>query len=141
MSINGINHGNNEYSGVYATKNMEMPEQREGVRERSEKYEERISDPAYRLDESEGAQKPYRYRVEKDGQGNVRVVFGERRSAKTEEAQKEERKDAASWAITELIPDPEDPDNIHKAKRRVVARGTGQMPGMDHPEIKGTHRL
>lgn len=53
---------------------------------------------------------------------------------KTDETEEEDDKDTddgSSWMIMELIPDPEDPDNPYKAKRRIVAQGKGKTPGVN----------
>jgi len=39
-----------------------------------------------------------------------------------------EKEDEGSWCITEMIPDPEDPDDPSKATRRIVAQGKGKPP-------------
>lgn len=54
---------------------------------------------------------------------------GKKEIEEKEDANKEE--DNCSWMIMELIPDPEDPDNPYKAKRRIVSQGKGRVPGVD----------
>ena len=57
----------------------------------------------------------------------------EKNGETSEDDKKTNEDEGWSWCITELIPDPQDPDNPQKAKRRIVAQGKGRTPGVNQP--------
>ena len=197
MSINGISHNGQEPIGVYAGRKEPAGGPDPGRGDEQQQKQNKIG-PAYLVEQSEGIQKPFIYHIQKDEQGNMKILFGKsdpqktndeflekvyhafsktdlssgtysiqkdqkgnlliekaedhdavkdvksekndkkasekskEKADKTEKMSKEDDDDDGSeWMIMELEPDPEDPHNPYKAKRRIVAQGKGRLPGVD----------
>ncbi len=203
MSISGINGNQDGNMGIYANRSDKPQNPGTGIRKDDQEEEQRrMIGPAFKLESSGGVQKPFIYNVQKDDQGNMKILFGQKApasnglddaflnrvhdafnkadlpagtysvwedgegklhiedyaeaepgeldevaeeddTAHTPEKLKADTEktdgtkddkdadDGWNWMIMELIPDPDDPDNPYKARRRIVAQGKGRTPGVD----------
>jgi len=199
MSMNGVGSVPGDHTGIYADQPGKTQSPNTAWPDEQEEQRRRQIGPAFELEQPKGLQKPYIYSVEKDEQGNMKILFGQKPGAagdpdnaflnrvheafnrtdlapgtysvwedgdgkihmeeaedeafhersregddkhglekiKEKDSQTEDDKKAKdedhgwNWMIMELIPDPEDPDNPYKARRRIVAQGKGRVPGVN----------